>query len=245
MSRKALLVGINYRGTSAELRGCINDVENMKAFLQGKGYTDFTLLTDDTTVKPTRANILKALLDLVLSGASKLFFHYSGHGTQVPDRNNDEDDGLDEAICPLDYRSAGMIIDDEIRRLLAYVNRGQTLISVIDACHSGSSFDLKFNLYERVGSSELTLVGDRKRLATSGRVVMFSGCRDSQTSADAYLEGDFEGAMTHCLLEALQSKKTWREALTEARRLLRAGRFRQVPQLSSGKRLNLDNSIPW
>ena len=29
--RKALLVGINYRNTGSELRGCINDVNNMQA----------------------------------------------------------------------------------------------------------------------------------------------------------------------------------------------------------------------
>jgi hypothetical protein len=31
--RKALLIGINYAGTRAELRGCWNDVENMKQFI--------------------------------------------------------------------------------------------------------------------------------------------------------------------------------------------------------------------
>ena len=31
--RKALLIGINYTGTRAALRGCWNDVENMKQFI--------------------------------------------------------------------------------------------------------------------------------------------------------------------------------------------------------------------
>lgn len=32
--RRALLVGINYPGTSAALRGCVNDVYNVRAFLR-------------------------------------------------------------------------------------------------------------------------------------------------------------------------------------------------------------------
>ncbi len=31
--KKALCVGINYEGTSGELRGCINDAKNVKQFL--------------------------------------------------------------------------------------------------------------------------------------------------------------------------------------------------------------------
>ena len=30
---KSLLIGINYPGSSAELRGCINDVKRMKAYI--------------------------------------------------------------------------------------------------------------------------------------------------------------------------------------------------------------------
>jgi hypothetical protein len=31
--KRALLIGINYTGTSSALRGCINDVKNLKQFL--------------------------------------------------------------------------------------------------------------------------------------------------------------------------------------------------------------------
>lgn len=47
--RKALLIGINYFGQSSELRGCINDVKNVKQFLTRHGYQedDMVVLTDD------------------------------------------------------------------------------------------------------------------------------------------------------------------------------------------------------
>jgi hypothetical protein len=41
-----------------------------------------------------------------------LFFHFSGHGGQTEDLDGDEDDGLDETIYPVDFKQAGMIVDD-------------------------------------------------------------------------------------------------------------------------------------
>ena len=40
MSKKALLIGINYIGTSSALNGCINDVENIKRYLLTKDYRE-------------------------------------------------------------------------------------------------------------------------------------------------------------------------------------------------------------
>lgn len=90
-TKKALLVGINYTGTSNALAGCINDVRTMQNFLiQRFGYQhdDMVVLTDDQRDPrsiPTRQNIISAMQWLV-SGAQpndSLFFHYSGHGGQV------------------------------------------------------------------------------------------------------------------------------------------------------------------
>ena len=81
--RKALLIGINYFGTSGELAGCINDVHNVQRFLISNfGYKpeDMVLLTDDSSdprALPTRENIIKGMNWLV-SGAQRddaLFIH--------------------------------------------------------------------------------------------------------------------------------------------------------------------------
>lgn len=48
-----------------------------------------------------------------------LFLHYSGHGGQTPDKDGDEEDGMDECICPVDYKSAGTIIDDDLKALFS------------------------------------------------------------------------------------------------------------------------------
>lgn len=84
--RKALLVGINYFGQDGELRGCINDVHNVSAFLVERyGYKreDMVILTDDQSnpvMQPTKANIVRAMGWLVSNAQPNdaLFLHYSG-----------------------------------------------------------------------------------------------------------------------------------------------------------------------
>jgi len=84
--RKALLIGINYFGQRGQLRGCINDVKNMSAFLhENFGYQrdDMVILTDDQQnpmSQPTKQNILRAMHWLVKDARpnDSLFFHYSG-----------------------------------------------------------------------------------------------------------------------------------------------------------------------
>jgi len=45
--RKALFVGINYKGQQGELRGCINDVNNIKSFLTSNYRIDEILVLTD------------------------------------------------------------------------------------------------------------------------------------------------------------------------------------------------------
>jgi hypothetical protein len=241
MSKKALLVGINYTGTSSALNGCINDVDNMKGYLLKEGYSsqNITVLTDETAIKPTRVNILAKLLELVVSDAKTLFFHYSGHGSYVRDEDGDETDGKDECLCPIDYHSAGMILDDEIRGILQCLNRNKSMTMVLDCCHSGSGADLCYNMYERGG--RYSMIQNRKQTKTRGEVVMLSGCRDSQTSADAYIGGKYQGALTNSFLYVVGKHKrlSYEELVTKIRSRLKKGRYSQIPCLSSGRNLKL------
>ena len=89
--RRALLVGINYRGQEGQLSGCHNDVKNIKGFLSDNYRLDEVLvLTDDQkdpSKLPTRNNIMQGFRWLkkdVVAGDS-LIFHYSGHGGRVRD----------------------------------------------------------------------------------------------------------------------------------------------------------------
>ncbi len=116
MSKKALLIGINYRGTSFQLNGCINDMVQWYGLLQdayGFEEKDIIFLRDDKAdFKPTKQRILTELRNIVNSKAENIFIGFSGHGTQVSDSNKDEVDNVDECIVPSEVSTACIITDD-------------------------------------------------------------------------------------------------------------------------------------
>lgn len=227
MSKKALLIGINYKNSSGQLNGCINDVRNVRDFLtQYCGYnpSNIRMLTEEDTIKPTRANI-ESNINWLVSGNSKgdtLFFHYSGHGSSIRDTSGDETDRKDEVIIPLDYQTRGVITDDWMfANMAAKIPQGVTLWCLTDCCHSGTMIDLKYNSqslceytkganfkgipYNTNDWTNKFTLSLEKSKDIQGTVCVFSGCQDPQTSADATIQRQSQGAFTFCLLESLKN----------------------------------------
>lgn len=236
----ALLIGINYLGTHSQLRGCINDAENMKhQLIESHGYLEqnITMLTDYTDVKPTKHNILTSLNSYTdQHDLTELFVHYSGHGSYTKDRNNDEHDGNDECLVSFDHQ---YILDDELKTLFSSID--SPIFCLFDCCHSGTALDLGFqyNFFKHkwtsVGKSD-----NRKN------ILMISGCTDKQTSADAYIDKKFQGAMTYAYLNAMtryHNRPTLLQLVLGMRNILRKGKFQQLPQLNCNK--NLDLNTKW
>eukprot|EP01068_Selenidium_serpulae_P010808 Selendium_serpulae@DN5536_c2_g1_i1.p1 len=100
-----------------------------------------------SSLQPTKANMVESMKWLV-NGARRgdqLFFHFSGHGTQVRDRSGDESDGFDESLMPVDYKKAGPLIDDVLHEIFVKnLPNGVRLTALLDCCHSGSLMDLPF-----------------------------------------------------------------------------------------------------
>jgi metacaspase-1 len=141
--KKAFLVGINdYPGSGNDLAGCVNDTANLRDLL----VTGFAFTTADirvlTNAKATRAAILEGLAEMVAKAAMGdiLVFHYSGHGTQVPDQDGDEsEDHLDEALCPHDFSWDGTWIrDDDLADVFSRLPKDVHLEVLLDCCHSGT-----------------------------------------------------------------------------------------------------------
>ena len=155
MAKKAVLIGINYPGTKAELRGCVNDVWRMhKCLIERYGFSkdDITVLidTDSSYTEPTGKNIRQALSELVGSAeeGDVLFVHYSGHGTRLPAETGEDDDtGFDECIVPSDMN---LITDDDFKEFVDGVPKGCRLIIVSDSCHSGGLIE---EAEEQIGES--------------------------------------------------------------------------------------------
>ncbi|KAI8078627.1 caspase domain-containing protein [Halteromyces radiatus] len=286
--KRALLIGINYFRSKNELRGCINDVQNVKLFLiqlYGFREEDMVILTDDQTDPrfiPTRQNMISGMQWLVANAQpnDSFFFHFSGHGGSVKDQDGDEDDGYDETIYPVDHDrypgETGQIIDDEMNAIMVRpLPRGCRLTAIFDSCHSGTALDLPYvystqgtlkeqNMFKDAGSglmkagmayasgnvggalSSLMSLGNKvmtgkktdERIkqfkGSEADVIMFSGCKDDQTSADAVINARATGAMSYSLITALRANKnqSYLQLLNSIRAILRE-KYSQRPQFSS------------
>jgi hypothetical protein len=143
MSQRALLVGINkYRMANSDLSGCVNDVTNVRdSLLKFFGFTidGIRVVTDE---RATKKAIMERLTWLVKGAKSgdRLLFHFSGHGSQIRDRDGDElKDKLDEIICPHDMDWNGTyIVDDELHKIFSGLAKGVVLEVLLDSCHSGT-----------------------------------------------------------------------------------------------------------
>ncbi|MFB2894652.1 caspase family protein [Aerosakkonemataceae cyanobacterium BLCC-F50] len=232
----ALLIGIDeYLKKEDNLRGCVNDVEAMRIFLinqLGVPENHIRLLTNQ---EATRANILQAFEDLInnpdIPPGSQIFFHYSGHGSQMPDPK--EPDGQKETIVPHDSRVDG-VFDIPDKTLAALLDRlaerkGNNITVILDCCHSGTGTrdpNRNPNLAKtrnvqpdnRIPPPDLdtdirTGVKSRGKgasgWATEGIThVLLAGCRDDEKSQE-YLSRDqgkevWHGALTYFTLQALR-----------------------------------------
>ncbi|MCI4625854.1 MAG: caspase family protein [Candidatus Magnetoovum sp. WYHC-5] len=264
MARQALLVGVNdYQSASiGDLRGCINDVSNMRNIL--KTYFDFTnndirVLVDS---RATKANIISRLEKMVATAKKGdcLLFHFSGHGSQIRDRNGDElKDYMDELICPYDMNwDNGFITDDTFDSIFKKLPEGVVMEVFLDSCHSGTGLrDLNLGRPTELGLENATLYrylpppfdiecrcDDNETLLKTRKFtskergavqnILWAGCKADQTSADAYINGAYNGAFTYYLCKHMRDTKgkaSRKELLKLVSASLKYGRYSQTPQL--------------
>lgn len=263
--KKALLIGINrYKIPGADLRGCVNDVNNLKAALL-KHFSfqekNIKILTD---LRATKKAMQDGITRLV-KGAKRgdvLLFHYSGHGSNVPDDSGDEADSRDEILCPTNLDWKDPMTDDWLRTAFDKVPADVNLTVIMDCCHSGTNTRVLVSpdapIIERFLPCPLDLLAVESGRRLTGEVkgkratlekrakrkkdvidvsipeVLITGCRDTQTSADAHIGGSYNGALTYNLVAAMEEKSgklTYGDLHSRTLRLLKDGGFDQVPQL--------------
>jgi hypothetical protein len=251
-NKNALLIGINYINTPNQLYGCINDTNNIKDCLQNTfNYKIFNILTDYTNKKPNKLNIINEFTNLLVNAnnGDNIFFLYSGHGTYTSDLNNDETDRQDEMIVPIDATDMNScILDDELNNIIMkYLKVGVKLFMLFDSCFSGTVLDLKYNYLTQ--DTDVITINPKVR-DTQGQVIMISGCRDDQTSADTYVNyfnnNINSGAMTFSFLQTIQQlgvNISLKTLIEHMRKILKDNGFSQIPQLSSGNQLDISKTI--
>lgn len=252
-NKYALLIGINYlKNKNYGLDGCINDVKNVrKMLIDCFNYesVNIIVMTDDLKgpFEPTKKNIIQQITNVVgkVKPSDTMYMHYSGHGVQICSRDGDEahnidTPNMDDCLCPSDfYKYSGdnrFISDDFLKQIL--VNKipvGAKLRAVFDCCHSGSALDLRY-----LWSKGDKFLNSNTPQSKSNDIILISGCRDHQTSADTW---DSErkqagGALTLMLTKVLRNsvnvKTSWKDILVVVRHYLADAQYKQIPMLSVG-----------
>jgi hypothetical protein len=208
--KRALLIGIDYLSIpSIALNGCIYDVININNVLRDAyDYDNIIILRDDInnpTTMPTRANIINNLLALAKQSGplDEIWVHYSGHGSQIQDKNNDEVSGKDGILVPIDYKTKGFILDDELLNIIKTFPCKTILI--FDCCHSGTVCDLPWS-FQYVSPTNTIKTKNNNVSITNPNIFMFSGCKDNQKSLDIFVSSDktAQGAFTNALIQGLR-----------------------------------------
>lgn len=129
----AVVVGINSYSDRMSMHACVNDAKAMAELLGELGYK-VVELTDETSIKPTKENILNVAIASIKNSPNteKAIFYFSGHGEidengkfyMVPQNSNGD---------PSTY-----ISEYDLKRYLKDI---ENLAIIIDACYSGGMED--------------------------------------------------------------------------------------------------------
>jgi metacaspase-1 len=218
----------HYRGWDGELAGCQNDARDLQAIAQGAGFDTTLLLDEQATAEPVKAAI--AEVAGALAAGDVFLLTYSGHGSQVPDKNGDEtEDGYDETWVLFDRQ----LVDDELYELWSKFATGVRIVVLSDSCHSGTAIRDTLDAITPAALGERLSIPKANGMRTmpkaqqrevykanqalydgiqaavpagdtaevAANVLLLSGCQDNQTSAD----GKRNGLFTQTLLEVWDS----------------------------------------
>ena len=263
---KYLIPGADLRGCVNDVK----DLSAALVQFYGFKKKDITVLVDGAATQKAMENGISSLVRGAKKG-DVLVLHYSGHGSNVPDdaENRDEADGRDEILCPADLNWDKPLRDDWLRKTFDKLPAGVSFTIIMDCCHSGTNTraieppDVKVKQRYlpspwglAAAETGRSLPRANKPLLRSSRSprkakdivnaelpeLLITGCRDTQTSADAFINGRYNGALTFALVEAIRKTKgrlTYRQLHDRAAEVLKARKFEQVPQLE-GKTSRFD-----
>ena len=128
---------------------------------------------------------------------SEIWFSFAGHG--ITQYNSNENDKQSELLVPEDYRISGFISDCWIfSEFISKLHSSSKVFLLIDCCHSGTICNLPYSKINRNSCMEWVdnFNSDLAKQINLANIIKISGCKDNQTSADAYINQKFQGAMS-------------------------------------------------
>lgn len=230
-NKLALLIGIGEYPAESGWTGIHgdNDVPLIEGKLLKSGFKHNNIVTL-TNSDATCAAIKNALEQLVSAASDKdvIYIHFSGHGQQVTDTNQDEtNDHLDESWIPYDarkkyeagiYEGENHIVDDYLNtvfsRIRSKIGSHGKLIIVADACHSGSGS-------RGEDGEDVFIRGTRDNFVIPAKDVnstfvpdtvdwlFIAACKSYQTNFEYKApDGNFYGALTYSISKEIKSLTT-------------------------------------
>ena len=147
---RALLIGVGrYAQFEEKLNGVSLDIAMMREFVHLMGFKPHEIKVLEHEQAST-AKVYDAVENWLIDGAGpddRVLFYFSGHGSQIPDENKDEDDQFDEVLLLYDtvltekhgrQALSGVLLDDHLNHMLARM-KSRNILVILDACHSGSA----------------------------------------------------------------------------------------------------------
>jgi hypothetical protein len=244
-SKTALLFGIkDYpKGSQNDLRGPLNDLVDIEEIISSLR-TNFFIKTfrNSQVTRSCFINELRSAIAL-LKDNDVLFVYFSGHGTKIIDKNNDESDEYDEAIVVYndEKNDYDYVIDDDIRDSLVNIPDNCSVIIAFDSCFSDTA-DKAFmpNGVRKYIPNPAIAPDVKKRISipkSEIKHIMFAACGEQQTSADAYIDGKFRGAFTCYFKKTFNPSMTNLEWINAIKKCLPSSEFDQVPILRGNESL--------
>lgn len=131
--KRALVIGINEYTHANQLRGCVNDANNIAALISrnadGTKNFDTKILTADNGKTINVKEMKKVISELFAQPADMAFLYFSGHGTAT---------NLGGFLCASDAEkyNEGVAVQD----ILTQINSSQIkeVVVVLDCCQSGT-----------------------------------------------------------------------------------------------------------
>jgi metacaspase-1 len=234
--------GINdYAGSGNDLRGCVNDINNECRKLTNE-FPEFQCLkyfdskvTTQFFVEEIR-RIYEGLIKIYqrTGKIGMLKIRYSGHGTQIP--SSTEPNGYNEAL----YLYNGPLIDDMIYQLQQETPEWLPVVAKFDSCYSGDiGSRMGIGGYSKSKFMPLSgvpllhkPVNHLSKTDPGQKWIIFSGCGEEQTSADAYIDGQFQGAFTWADLKSYGRNSSFLREIELGRDRLKLFKYEQIPEIS-------------
>lgn len=216
----ALVIGVDdYLDPAiSDLPGAARDAHDIHQSLLGIPDIRVTKLIGR---EASKSRIVEAFREMIRASATDdtLIFSYAGHGVQLPDRNGDEEDGMDEAFLLPDFRMDAMgedslLFDDEMDALIREAAPREVLL-IADSCHSSTAVRGASPLV-RGGKSRMVRIEHPLPLGTgtTGReallppenAILLAAIHESLEVEEVMIDGEWRGALSWAAARAFEGQ---------------------------------------